>query len=123
MTIGEAANVCENSRPGVMTLSEKIRTLSELDKKVCTEVFDRHEGAPVLLFEGYKITTPNDKELLIPDAFSDVYVRRLEAECDYKCADTEMYDNSARLFNSAWESFVSYWTATHKPLGAKKWRL
>lgn len=123
MTLAQALSLAERARPGIMTEPEMTVVISSLDKRVRHQVFELHEGAPEGEFSGYTAQSPQQTELLIPDAYSEIYLRRLEAECDYRSGEIERYNNSAALFNSLWESFVCYWKETHRPLGARGWRL
>ena len=123
MTLELALSLAERARPGIMSQAEMIFVISSLDKRVKAQVLDLHEGSHAEGFSGYTSITPGQTELLIPDSYAEIYIRRIEAECDYKSGEIERYNNSATLFNELWESFVSYWKLTHRPLGAKGWKL
>ena len=123
MTLELALSLAKRARPGIMSESEMIFVISSLDKRVKAQVLDLHEGGAAEGFSGYSVVTPGDTELLIPDSYGEIYVRRIEAECDYKSGEIERYNNSAALFNELWDAFVSYWKLTHRPLGAKGWKL
>ena len=124
MRISQALNAIEKTRPGILTSSEKLRILSDIDKRIFLEVYLPHENSPVDKFDGYDISTSGKRDLLAIDYFANsIYLRALESECDLKCADTEMYEDSRLLFNAAWDCFARYWAATHKPKGQKDWRL
>ena len=123
MTLSQVTAMAERSRPGVLTLAEKISLVSTLDGVVFTEIIKRHIDPPVKHFEGYKTDTSGEVELLVPEPYAELYLRRLEAECDYRCGEIERYEASRALFNGIWESFLAYWRREHRPIGVKKWKL
>ena len=123
MTLAEVTAGVERSRPGVLTLAEKISLISTLDRVIFTEIYQRHSNSPLSSFEGYTLNTPVDTLLLAPEAYGEIYVRRLEAECDYRCAEIERYNGSRELFNSLWDSLCTYWRREHRPLGVRRWKI
>jgi len=121
MTIHEAIVRLDALKHNTYSDAEKRRWLSQLDGIICNMVLDTHEGGPEEVFQGYDQNTPGDTVLLIPAPYDDIYIRHLEAEIDYHNGELERYNNSALLFEAAWNAFERYWNRTHLPKG-ENWR-
>lgn len=116
MTIQAVIDKIDNDKPNMITVHEKIAWLSELDGKVWQEIYMTHEGMPAeLRFCGYDMDTDTSVELLIPDAYSEVYQYYMAAEIDNIQRETNEYAKSKIRFNTAWQTFCDYWTRTHMP--------
>lgn len=119
MTIIEAINRIDSLKPNNYTQEEKVEWLSSLDGVIKKNIIDTHEGADVIIFNGYNADTALDTVLLIPAPYDDIYIRWLEAQIDYANADYGKYANSMTMYNAAYEEFVRYYNRNHMPLGKK----
>ena len=117
MTIIEAINRIDSLKPNNYTQEEKVEWLSTLDGVIKTNIIDTHEGADVIIFNGYNVDTALDTVLLIPAPYDDIYIRWLEAQIDYANADYGKYSNSMTMNNAAYEEFVRWYNRNHMPLG------
>ncbi len=122
MTIGQVCASVERSRPGVMPLAEKIRHIAALECLIHSEIISRHEGRDIP-FIPYDERVSQDRVLTCPDGYADIYIRYLEGQCDLLCGEIERYEGSAALFNSLWQAFLAFWRDSHRPKGAKNWKL
>lgn len=96
---------------GIMT-----EWLEELDWKVKKQLIDTHEGAESVEFNGYDAKQSISSELLIPDAYVEVYLRWLEAKIHFHNGENDRYNDSMALFNAAWKNFENWYNRTHMPL-------
>lgn len=115
MTIFEAISFADAARHNIMPQSEKIRALSELDGIIKLEIIDTHEGGEGVCFKGYTDETPLDTALLVPEPWSGLYIRWLEAKIDYQSEEYDKYNNSVAAYNAAYEEFAKWYHRTHMP--------
>ena len=119
MTILEAINRVDTTKPNSYTQTEKVDWLSTLDGIIKKEIIDTHEGGENIVFEGYTPDTSLDTVLLVPAPYDEVYLFWLESKIDYYNGETGRYNNSINMFNTAYEEFERYYNRTHMPLGKK----
>lgn len=119
MKILEAITKIDTLKPNSYSQTEKIKWLSTLDSIIKTEIIDTHEDGEGTVFNGYDDTTSLDTELLVPSAYSDIYIRYLEAQIDYANAEYGKYNNAMAMYNTAYSSFERYYNRTHMPKGKK----
>lgn len=110
MTVREAVEKTDALFPNVIPFSKKTEWLKELDMKILTEFISFYKGFSDLTVPD--VYSP-DVKLLVPDAFSEIYIRYLCLQSDIVSSDMGAYKNSAALFNSSYLSFMSYFNRTH----------
>ena len=116
MTIIEAINLIDASKPNTYGQVEKIRWLSNLDWTIKREIIDTHEGGESIVFNGYTEDTPHDTQLLAPAPYDELYVRWLEAQIDYANGEYNKYNASMSMHNTYMTSFINYYNRNHMPL-------
>lgn len=115
MTILEAINRADTTKPNSYTQAEKIEWLSTLDGIIKKEIIDTHEGGEAIAFEGYTPDTSLDTVLLVPAPYDDIYIRWLESRIDYANGEYGKYNNSAMAYNSAFETYSLYYNRNNMP--------
>lgn len=115
MTILEAINRADTTKPNSYSRDEKIEWLSTLDGIIKKEIIDTHEGGEAIAFKGYTPDTSLDTVLLVPAPYDDIYVRWLESRIDYANGEYGKYNNSAMAYNSAFEAYSRYYNSIHMP--------
>ena len=89
------------NRPGrETTVAEEINPLN-MDRKPQTGVF-RKELKP------YNYETDNERKVLLPERFSDVYVQYIKAKMDAEDGETDEYNNSVILYQAALDEFSGW---------------
>lgn len=119
MTILEAINRVDATKPNSYTQVEKVDWLSTLDGIVKSQIIDTHEGGEDVVYEKYDTDTPLDTELLIPAPYDDIYIRWLEARIDYANGEFRKYNNSLTAYNDAYDLYANYYNRNHMPKGSK----
>lgn len=76
MKIAEIIGLTDELRPNEYTAEMKTRWLSEVEGTVVDEILNCAEGNNIS-FEGYRYATDQERELLVPDRFSDIYIQYL----------------------------------------------
>ena len=57
------------------------------------------------------------RTLLVPEPYAmDVYNYFLQSQIDKENMETAKYNQSAALYNSAYQSFTNYYNRTHRPI-------
>lgn len=110
MTVREVINKTDEFFPNVLPFNTKALWLKELDSRVYREfLMNFSDNENEYRDEEYTASTV----LLIPDAFSEVYIRYLTMQQDILNGDTVRYQNSALLFNSSYLAFMNFHNRTH----------
>ncbi|MBO4418984.1 MAG: hypothetical protein J5789_04070 [Oscillospiraceae bacterium] len=117
MTIRDAIDQADQLRPNELDLLTKLRWLSRLDGKICTELLAAFAGEPVEIVpyedQASKLTTP----LVIPFPYDELYPRYLAMRIDLEHGELERYNNDAALFNRLWQTTAAHYCRTHSPKG------
>ncbi len=111
MTVKEAIDKTDALVPNVCPYAKKASWLSELDKKTEKEFFSyfTHNERS---FEGGYGSCP-ERQLLIPDPFSETYIYYLALKTALSEGDTGAYTNFSQLFNSEYLSFKNWYSRFH----------
>ena len=115
MTILEAINRVDATKPNSYTQIEKIDWLSTIDGIIKKEIIDTHEGGENIVFDGYDVDTSLDTVLLVPAPYDDIYIRWLEARIDYANGEYKKYNNSSTAYNATFEAYSSHYNMLHMP--------
>ncbi len=96
MTVSE---VLENyNEENLNDISEKLKKLwiSELDKKIVSELTKNYEG-----FKSGFYTLEKDDSFILnaPTEYDEIYSIYLKMKSDYYLGETERYNNSAKIYN------------------------
>ncbi len=119
MTLMEAINRIDSLKPNTYSQVEKIRALSVLDGLIKLNLFDTHEGAEAVVFDGYTEETSLTTNLLVPAPYDELYLYWLESKIDYWNGEMARYNNSISMYNTAYTEFEKYYNRTHMPKGKK----
>ncbi len=115
MNIVEAISRTDGLKQNTYTQKEKIVWLNQLDGMVKRAVIDSHEGGDDVTFAGYTEETPMDTELLIPEPYTGVYQRWLEAQIDLANGEYDKYNAAITLFNTDFQAFSNDYHRNHMP--------
>jgi len=119
MTINDAINRVDSLKPNDFGISDKVKWLSEIERRIYDEIILTHEGADDVTFAAFNDDTPLDTVLLCPDDYAVLYVHFLEAQIDFYNAEIAKYNNSIETFNTVYSLFERWYNRTHMPKGAR----
>ena len=119
MTIMEAINRIDSIKPNSYSQYEKMMWLSTLDGIIKRNIFDTHEGAESVVFNGYTEETNLTTQLLVPAPYDDIYLFWLESKIDYWNGEMGRYNNSISMYNATYSEFEKNYNRTHMPKGKK----
>lgn len=117
MTISQAIERIDGLLHNTYTQEDKVQWLSLVDSSVKEQLIDTHEDPPDVIFDGYDSCTPLDTALLVPEPYSDLYVRWLEAQIHYYNGEYGKYNQALSMYNAAFEAYVKHYNRTHMPKG------
>lgn len=116
MKIIEAIHAIDALKPNSYTHPEKVGWLAYLDGMIQRELIDTHVGGGAA-FVPYDENTDPETELLAPEPYGrDLYIKYLENQMDYYNGDTEKYENSLLMYQTAWTTFARWYNRTHLPV-------
>lgn len=114
MNIAKLISMCDELKPNQYDTEQKTQWLSEIEATVIDEILNQAEGNEIK-FEGYDYNIDSGKELLVPDAYADLYLNYLMAKIDYFNAEYGRYNNSMTMFNLSYDRFAAYYIRNHMP--------
>ena len=120
MTINEALALVDEIRPNQYDDNVKIQWLSKLDAKIFKEVVSTHEDAAIDEFNGYTVNDM-DAQLLVDDAYADLYNDYLFAMIDYSNQELDSYNNAMLMFEAKYNDFRCFYNQNHMPK-PQKWK-
>lgn len=121
MTVSEAIQKTDISKPSSFTQEEKIAWLSEIDHIIFNEIVKTHErtsGSEPASFSTYTESDLN-RELIAEAPYDALYLSWIESKIDYGHGEIGRYNNSITTFNTDFSSYRNYYNRTHMPLGKK----
>lgn len=116
MTIKQALEIADEQRPTGLLGGIKIRWLSELEGRIVHELYRGRKEFAHITFEGYPPDTDTSTELLVPDAYANIYIYWLLMKADFANNETERFNNDAILYNTAYLAYANYVNRTCEPI-------
>lgn len=116
MTIKEAINRIDELLHNTYSQENKIAWLSRVDFMVYNHIVKTHAGAESVSFSGYNETTDLDTVLLVPEPYSELYIRWLEAQIHYTNGEYGKYNNAIVIFNTEYEAYGNYYNRNNMPI-------
>lgn len=118
MTILEAITMLQTVKPHQYDDNIVVNWISTLEGLIYNEVISWHTGTGEEVPHGpYNAETDMDTVLMVPEPYSDVYIKYLAAQIDYYNGEYTRYNNSMIMYNMALSAFADWYNRTHKPAG------
>lgn len=102
MTVTECVGLADSMLPNGFSSIIKIRWLSELEGRIKVELME--EAVPVKALT----STNGSTQLSVPHPYDQLYWMYLVAMMHHMMGDRDRYENSAALFNTAYQNFAKY---------------
>lgn len=118
MTVAEILERCQEVKPSQYDLATLLQWLNQLERRIRTEIIDRHEDGPQGAFESYTENSM-DVEPLAAGSFEDLYLYWLYAMIDYHNGEFGRYENHSALFNEAYDAYHKAYHRDHLPKPGK----
>ena len=115
MTLIEAITRTQTLKPSQYSIEEMAAWISELENKIYKEYGMWHEGALEVPMYSYDPVADADTVLMVPDPYSDVYIKYLQMQIDYHNAEYNRYNQSTNMYNTALSAYVDWLTRNYMP--------
>ena len=112
MTLSEAIARADFSKPNIIPTAEKIDWINAVEQNIKSEIIDPRADADKAEFNGYNETMLN-RELIAPAPYSEMYVKWLEAQIDYRNDEIASYNNAIAIYNTLMGEFRNYYNKRH----------
>lgn len=116
MTIQEAIQQAREIEENQYSIGLQTKWLNDIDSQIYQELIQTHEKPIVESFEGYENASP-ETELLVHDAYSQLYVWYLIGHVQLANGDIDRYPNTQTMFNEAYGAYERWYNRTHMPKG------
>lgn len=122
MTLAQLIAEVDQVKPNQFEKEIKTRWVSEIEQTVKERILDRAEesGNTGEAFRAYSYDEDQERELLIPDQYADVYIHYICAKIDYYNREFSGYNNAAALHEAVLDDFAAFWKRTHNPKSLPK---
>ena len=117
MKLREAIDRIDSLKHNTFTTGEKVEWLSRLDGIIKAQVIDTHEDGDDFPFYGYDEAVDMETELMVDQPFDELYIRWMEAQIDYYNGEIARYNNSAMMYQAAYDAYQRYYNRNHMPKG------
>lgn len=114
MNIAEIITAVDKLRPNGYDLEEKTRWLSEIEGMIVDNVLNMAEGNNIA-FEGYKYELDAEKDTLVPDRFTDIYIHYLKAKIEMNDDELAQYNKEVMVYQAAYNQFAAWYRRNHMP--------
>lgn len=117
MTIAEVIRAVDGLKANHFSSAQKVGWLSECDSNIWKSIIETHEKAAGMpeVFYGYTADKDMGSKLLVPAPHDVLYRYYLEMTIDLYNKDINSYQNTSRLYNSAYQEFASWYNKNYMP--------
>ena len=113
MTVAEIIAEVQRVKPNQYPKETLTRWLSQIEGQAVEQVIN-HAVDTDIEFDKYDYELDQEKELQIPDRYSDVYIHYLSAQIDQANREFASYNNDVALLEAAWREFGAWHIRTHR---------
>lgn len=116
MTLREAISKFDRESKNNIPDDIKIEWISLLDSAIYNDIILTHEIKTPISFNIYSKQTDDNTVLLVPEPFSDIYLRFLTIKKDLYLSDISRYNNDVVLYSTAYRDFENYYNRNNMPI-------
>ena len=113
MTIADAISQANELRPNTFSTREKINWLRRAESMIHRTVLCHYSGTPE--FEEFGQSAAMERELVVPEPWSILYVHWLEAQIHYANGEYDRYNNAITVFNDNLAGYRGEVARTYQP--------
>lgn len=117
MTIADAIEKIDSVKPHQYSEDTLIGWLSDIDGIIFEEIMKGRNGAPDS-FTAYG--DDRNKELLVPEPYTNLYILYMAAQIDYFNAEYDRFNNSMMMFNTVYNTFADWYNRNHTKNNPKR---
>ena len=116
MTIAQVKEKLTALKPHAYSAAEVLDWLSKIEGRVFAEIIQTHENPDLITFAGYTTSTADTTALIAPTPYDELYLYGLMVQADLHNMELDKYNNSAALFNAAYDAFTRFWNREYLPV-------
>ena len=116
MTISEAITQLQAVKENQYDDETLVRCISDLEGTLYENIVKNNEGSEDIPHGRYSVDTDMDTVLMVPEPYSDIYIKYLMAQVDYHNAEMQRYTNSMIMYNVALDAFAGWYNRNNMPL-------
>ena len=116
MTISEAITQLQAVKENQYDDETLVRWISDLEGTLYEDIVKNHESSEDIPHGRYSVDTDMDTVLMVPEPYSDIYIKYLMAQVDYHNAEMQRYTNSMIMYNVALDAFAGWYNRNNMPL-------
>lgn len=114
MNITEIITSVDELRPNGYDIAQKTRWLSEIEGMIVDEILNMAEDNE-LAFDGYRYERDAEKDTLLPDRFTDIYIHYLKAKIEMNDDELTQYNKEVMVYQAAYDQFAAWYRRNHMP--------
>lgn len=114
MNVTEIIACVDKLRPNGYDQEDKTRWLSEIEGMIVDEILNMAEGNDIV-FTGYKYELDAEKETILPDRFTDIYIHYLKAKIELNDDELTQYNKEVMVYQSAYDQYAAWYRRNHMP--------
>lgn len=112
MTIKEAIERADKTKPNAFSNDDKVQWLNEVEGMVQTQVF-LFAPAQIITYGAYD--DEKNTSLLVTPPHDKIYPAYLVAMIDYHNGEYDRYQNTHQMFNAHFGEFMRWFAAVYRP--------
>lgn len=114
MNITEIITSVDELRPNGYDVNQKTGWLSEIEGMIVDEIYNMAEGNDIV-FDGYTYELDAEKETLLPNRFTDIYIHYLKAKIELNDDELTQYNKEVMVYQAAYSQFAAWYRRNHMP--------
>ncbi|MBR2100652.1 MAG: hypothetical protein IJ927_04975 [Eubacterium sp.] len=114
ITLNEAIAYFDSQVPNQYSREDKTNWINELDELLFNSIIKDRENPEIDEFTEYSSTSDGERELLVPFMFKEIYRYYLEKNVAYSNREITSFNNAAKLFESNYDAYFSWYNRNHK---------
>lgn len=115
MTIQQVFTRLGALKPHSYTSAELIEFLRRIEKRIYNEIILTHHDDEDIVYTDYTVDTATTTTLLVPEPYDELYLYYLMMHIDLNNFEFDKYNNTAALFNAAYQDFEGAYHRAHLP--------
>jgi hypothetical protein len=114
MKISKVLETVNRRKPNAVDDEDKFKWLSDLDQSIFEDIISKAEDTTID-FKSYVYDSDMEKDLIVPDHYSELYIYYLFAKIDADNEEFNSYNNFMTLYNDLFDKFAAYYRRNHIP--------
>lgn len=123
ITLNEAIAYFDSQVPNQYSREDKTNWINELDEQIFESIIKLRENPEISEFNPYNSNSDGSRKLLAPFMFKEMYRYYLEKNVAFSNREITSFNNAAKLFESYYDSYFSWYNRNHKTKEVKSFSI